>query len=218
MRILTTLFLLLVVGSSVAAPRYVSDQLNITLRKGPGNQYQILKTLSSGTRLELVEDQGEHLLVRTEDGLEGWVRNQYMLEEPTAALKLEGAERKIERLTGDVRSLKERLAASESQRRELSGQVATLSRDKGGLETLLAELREAAAEPLRLREENGTLHDRVAALEVERDRLTGENGHLRDSAQREWFITGAAVLGGGILLGLVLPLLRRKRKSSWDFR
>lgn len=219
MRILTTLFLLIAVaGTAVAAPRYVSDQLKISLRTGPSNEYKILKVLQSGTRLQLLEDQGEHLRVQTEDGLEGWVRTQYILEEPTAALKLESVEKRLERLTDDAHTLKEKLSASESQRRDLNAQVVALTRDKNGLETLLADLRQAAAEPLRLREENGAMRDRVAALEAERDRLTGENAHLRDSAYRDWFVTGAAVLGGGIVLGLVLPMLRRKRKTSWDFR
>ncbi|MGD8711810.1 MAG: hypothetical protein PVG50_03130, partial [Thiohalophilus sp.] len=52
--------------ANAAQYQYVSDQLIITLRNGKGNTYQILKTLPTGTRLEVLETTDEgYTRVRT---------------------------------------------------------------------------------------------------------------------------------------------------------
>jgi SH3 domain protein len=46
--------------------------------------------------------------------------------------------------------------------------------------------------------------------------LDEENTSLRDRTNRDWFLAGAGVLFGGILLGLLVPKLRkRKNWSDW---
>ena len=47
--------------AAAANYQYVSDKLVITLRTGQGNTYQILKTLETGTRLEVMETTGYRL-------------------------------------------------------------------------------------------------------------------------------------------------------------
>ena len=60
MKQLATLILLLSsLTAAHAETRWVSDQLVITLRTGQGNQYQILKTLPSGTKLEVLNQINE---------------------------------------------------------------------------------------------------------------------------------------------------------------
>ena len=70
---------------------YVIDQITITLRAGQGTQHQILRTLPSGTPMEVLrvnEDSG-YSQVRTKDGVEGWVLSQYLIDEPTSPLRCE---------------------------------------------------------------------------------------------------------------------------------
>jgi SH3 domain protein len=59
------------------------------------------------------------------------------------------------------------------------------------------------------------LQRRVAELESAADAANREIDELRRREQQNWFIIGAAVLFGGIVIGLVAPTLRRKRRSSW---
>jgi SH3 domain protein len=47
------------------------------------------------------------------------------------------------------------------------------------------------------------------------ERLTVENARLARRNDQNWFIVGAAVLLAGIVIGLVAPTLRRKRRSDW---
>ncbi len=43
-----------------------------------------------------------------------------------------------------------------------------------------------------------------------------EQKEIKNQTKQHWFMIGAAVLGGGILIGLTLPhLTLRRRKSRW---
>jgi SH3 domain protein len=43
-----------------------------------------------------------------------------------------------------------------------------------------------------------------------------ENENLRDRTARDWFIVGAGVVLVGIIIGLIIPKIRfRKKKSNW---
>ena len=76
--------------------QYVSDHLVITVRTGQGAQFQIIKTLESGDHVKVLEvtDTG-YTQIETSDGVEGWVRSQYLAEEPVASEKLVKAEAKL---------------------------------------------------------------------------------------------------------------------------
>ncbi len=61
-----------------------------------------------------------------------------------------------------------------------------------------------------------TLSAGTAGLEAEVRQLRQENRRLADGAHRQWFLAGAGVLGGGLLVGLILPRLRTsRRRDSW---
>ncbi len=195
---------------------YVSDKLIITLRSGQGNQYQIIKTLPSGTPLEVLEKtETGYTRVRTPDGLEGWVRTQYLIPEPIAAVKLERAEKKLARLQARNRKLKEELTQLRKRTAELEAERKQLLASNQKAEAELKRLNEVAARPLLLDKQNRELKQQNVRLEKELQVLQQENQHLKDRSQREWFIAGALVLFGGLLLGLVIPRIRWRKKSSW---
>ena len=197
--------------------QYVSDQLIITLRTGQGSSYQILKTLPSGTRLEILEmtDTG-YANVRTEDGTEGWIRSQYLIKEPIARLKLERAENRVERLKTQNKKLKEELGTLRKDKSALDKERTGLLKKTKDAESELARLSQVAAKPILLDKENRDLQQKNVALEKKLQILSQENQVLKDRSQREWFIAGAGVLLGGIILGLIVPKVRWKKKSSWS--
>jgi len=208
--------LLLPIAVQAADVQYVSDQLIITLRSGQGSQYQIIKTLPSGTRLEILEntDTG-YTKVVTPNGVEGWVRSQYLVDEPVAQSKLEKATKRMVWLKAQNAKLKTELADS----RKLANQLDAESKDlRSKHQTSSAELKhltEVAAEPIRLDKQNRELKRQNISQEKDLQRVQQENQALKDRSQREWFIAGAGVLLGGMLLGLLIPKIRWKKKSSW---
>ncbi len=196
--------------------QYVSDQLVITLRTGQGSAYQIIRTLPSGTKLDVIEitDTG-YAKVRTMDGAEGWIRSQYLSPEPIASLKLSAAEAKLEKLKTENVSLREEVQNLRKHRREQSKEGKELQAKLSAAETELTRLKDVAAKPILLDRENRELQQQNISQEKKLQMMAQENQVLRDRSQREWFIAGAGVLLGGMLLGLLLPKIRWKKKSSW---
>ncbi|MDZ7663632.1 TIGR04211 family SH3 domain-containing protein [Thiohalophilus sp.] len=216
--LLITLALFAATASAVQAAeyQYVSDQLIITLRNGQGNSYQVLKTLPTGTRLEVLEktDQG-YTRVRTSDGTEGWVRSQYLMDDSTSAMQLEEATRKLNNLQEENEKLRSTLSEIQEERAQLASERDELLGKTEEVEKQLDHLNEVAAKPLVLDRENRELQQKNVALEKELQILNQENQVLKDRAEREWFIAGAGVLLGGLLLGLLIPRIRWKKQSSW---
>ncbi|NOZ37542.1 MAG: TIGR04211 family SH3 domain-containing protein [Gammaproteobacteria bacterium] len=196
--------------------QYVSDQLVITLRTGQGSAYQIIRTLPSGTRLEVLEmtDTG-YARVRTDNGAEGWIRSQYLSPEPIARLKLEATENKLNKLKAENTNLQEKTKKLRKQRHELENKNKDLLSRVKTAESQLSRLGEVAAKPLLLDKENRKLQQQNISLEKRLQMMAQENQVLKDRSQREWFIAGAIVLLGGIFLGLLLPKIRWKKKNSW---
>lgn len=212
------LALLAATASTVHAAnyQYVSDKLVITLRNGQGNSYQILKTLPTGTRLDVLEStEAGYSRVRTSDGTEGWVRSQYLMDEPTAAMQLDEATRKLNILQDETEKLRNALSEVQAERAELTTQRDELLSKLKEAQSRLDHLNEVAARPIVLDKENRELQQKNVALEKELQILNQENQALKDRAKREWFIAGAGVLLGGLLLGLLIPRIRWRKQSSW---
>ena len=198
---------------AAAVSNYVSDKLVITLRSGQGTTYQILRSLPSGTKLDVLVVEGEYSQVRTEDGLEGWVRNQYLVDEPVAEDKLIQANSRIEKYQAENAQLQKRISELNQSKCGLDGNIKRLDKDNRSMKAELEKLREVAARPIELAKQNETMKKRLLDLEMETQLLSEKNVTLKDRSQRDWFIAGAGVLLAGLFMGLILPKLRRR--SSW---
>ena len=197
--------------------QYVSDHLIITMRTGQGSQYQILKTLPSGTRLEVLESNDEtgYTKVRIPDGLEGWVLSRFLSEEPIAKEKLAAAQSKLQRLLEQNNALKEELVTLKKSGADLEAERNALLSQTESAGAELERLNQVAAQPILLDKQNRELKQQNVSLEKELQLIQQENQVLKDRSQREWFIAGAGVLLGGMLLGLIIPKLRWRKKSGW---
>ena len=208
--------LLLPILAQAQNTQYVSDHLIITMRTGQGSQYQILKTLPSGTRLEVLEtsDTG-YTKVRNAEGVEGWVLARYLTPEPIAKEKLAVTQGQLQRLKEKHNVLKQELADLQKTHQELETERTALVSKTKTTDAELQRLNQVAAQPILLDKQNRELKQQNVSLEKELQLIQQENQSLKDRSQREWFIAGAGVLLGGMLLGLIIPKLRWRKKSSW---
>lgn len=208
--------LTLAATSAQAETQYVSDHLVITVRSGQGTQFQIIKTLASGTRLKVLEttDTG-YTRVETPDGVEGWVRTQYLTTEPVASEKLAYAEAQLAKVKEELGKIKESYSALRKEHNALTQETQKLSDEKKNTDAELTRISEVAKKPIILDRMNRELQEKNVSLEKDLQRLNQENHSLKDRSQREWFIAGALVLFGGMILGFILPKLRGRQRSSW---
>ena len=201
-----------------AETRYVTDQLDITLRAGESTRYKILRMLKSGTPLEVlgVNDTTKYARVRTEDGTLGYVLVEQLQDEPAARTQLAEMRERLAQLQQEPDALSAQLAKLQAAHAELEARYATVEREKQQREQELATIRHAAANVLDITNDRERLRLQVAELTRSSADLEQANRDLKNQTDSRWFMIGAGVLGGGVLMGLILPHLRfGRRKSSW---
>jgi SH3 domain protein len=197
---------------------WVSDQFEVLVRTGPSTSNAIQVMLGSGARVEVLERDSEsgYSRVRTVGGTEGWVLTRYLMGEPAAREQLE-------QLTGDLTNANAQGTSLGSQLNAIKGEYDTATRritalesEKKALQTELDQIKKTAANALAIDSQNQSFRqqifdaeNRISILEQENDALTGQTN-------RNWFITGALVLLGGVAVGLILPHMRFQKRSRYD--
>lgn len=210
-------FALGIAAQSEAETRYVTDHTQVELRRGPSTEYRILRYLQAGDRVEVLEQNEAQGFsrIRVDEDTEGWIPTASLIAEPIARDRLAVAER-------NLATARERVATLEEQKLELERDLATtrseLERSQANHGTVsreLADLRTASANVVEIRDNNTSLQQRLGQRDREVEQLTADNARLTARNNQNWFVVGAAVLLAGIVIGLVAPTLRRKRRSDW---
>ncbi|WP_029891419.1 TIGR04211 family SH3 domain-containing protein [Polycyclovorans algicola] len=180
--------MLSVVSGATAENRFVSDVINLSIRERPANDAGVIGQVSSGESVEVLEALGPESFTRIRDanGREGWVTSRYLTTEPAARVQL---------------------AKAEAELAESNRALTDLQRDFDAAQSRLAD----AASALELADENEQLKSVIAELQDNEARLIAEGE--ADRERRALMLTGAGLVGGGVVLGLLLPALgRRKRR------
>lgn len=205
-----------------AQDRYVSDTLYVPLRSGMGSQYRIVHSgLSSGTKLELIReeeaDDGEAWSqVRTSDGKEGWIRSQFLLDEPTAALQLDEAKRRAEATVEQNRSLEQNLSEARSEAEQLSEELEQVRNDYTSLQEEHEELKGLSSDAVGLHEQHQELSENYQMLQTRQDVIQADNERLKKEKRYQDWLFGGGILLAGVLLSLILQAIgKRRRQSEW---
>lgn len=168
---------------AAAETMYVVDELVITLRQGMSNKHKILKTLKTGTALEVLEEVDSYLRVRTEDGTEGYVLRQYISSKLPCIVRSNKLETENSKLKQHNKELQITKNALESQLKSIEGKY-TL--ELSGLTTKSSEVEqrlEAALNNERiLSEKYDNLvkqAENVIKISKERKKFSKENKKLK---------------------------------------
>ena len=206
---------------SVAAPsggvRYVTDQFKITMRQGAGLRYQIVRMLSTGDRLQVVQQdaQSGYTEVRTQDGAQGWVLTRYLMDHPTARAQLAQASQSLDQANAKLKSVADTLSQTQDALKAKTQAEADLQGRYDALQKQYNTLRETAKNAVAVADENQTLKQRTALLSKQLSAVTSENDTLKNTGLLRWFMAGGGVLLVGLILGLLMPHLARRRRDNW---
>ncbi|HLF97074.1 MAG TPA: TIGR04211 family SH3 domain-containing protein [Methylococcaceae bacterium] len=216
--LLFMLGLVLAFGAHGAAQQaFVSDQLEAALRSADHGKGKTIKAVPSGTAVKVlhVNEESGYSYVAVEGGMEGWIASQQLMPAPPARLQMDNAIRKAEELAEENKALKSELETLKTQYRDASESKADLTVESQRLGNELTMIREASANTIQLMEERNQFQEKSIALEHELENLRREKEALAEDDSQSWFLIGAGVITGGVLLGLLLPRLAVKRRR-WD--
>ena len=199
--------------------QYVSDELTIPMRTGPTTSHKILKFLTSGTMVDVldVSDDKKHtLIVLPEDeSKSGWVETRLLMSQPSTREQLIAANKSSQALKEKQATLKTELAELQKKNAELQEVQSQLENKYMDLQNTLAKLRTNAAEPIRIADENEQLKQQLHNEENKNIDLVKKNAFLADQNIKQWFMIGAGVSIVSLILGLLITRIRWKRRDGW---
>jgi len=197
---------------------WVSDQFEVMLRTGPSTNNAIQLMVSSGTELEVLGEDAEsgYTQVRTGGGTEGWVLSRYLMSEPSARQQLETLTQQLTNANAKGSSMGTQLSAIRTEYDGANRRIRQLEQEKSDLQAQVDEVTQKASNTLAIDRQNQSLQQQLTDAEIRVSTLEQENATLSGQTTRNWFITGALVLFGGVLLGLILPRMKFQRRSRYD--
>ncbi len=177
------------------ATHWVSDSLTTYVRSGPTDGHRIVGTLTAGEPVERLETSGNYSRVQNADGNTVWILTSELQDDPGAQVRVPELEQQVAELTAELEGINE----------EWENRTAEQSESLEAREARIAELEE---------------HNQALDAESEQSRQTIRQLEARLDTQEEdllirYFMYGGGVAGAGLLVGLIVPHLpRRKRKRD----
>ena len=205
------------IKSVFADTRYVSDELIISVRDGQNQDDNVLGHIRTGTAVDVLEEKGRYLRIKTEDGLEGWVQAQYIISEKPNARIIEDLRNEINEQNAISDKLLAKKAIYEVRIRELEKEVNINQKNTEKAKSELIELNKKYKKLLSNSENTDELMKKLEKSKKIDSKLKAEISNLKKGSQNpikssmiQPFLAGAGVL----IVGFILGGLARGRKRS----
>lgn len=196
-RILLAGSILVVSQVSVAKTKFVTDEFEIMLRTGQSIQHKIRRQVKSGTQLTVLQESDDYTNVRLPSGVEGWVLTRYLTDQPSGREQLTTLQKRHKRLKTKFNE------AVEEKKQPLQEEI--------------AKLKNIVKRPIELQRENDQLKTQLEQEKLRFEKLAAESEILKSPMKdRQWFVSGALVVIGSMLLGIVLTRIPWTRKKKWN--
>jgi len=198
-------------GIAPAETVYVTDELRLGLREGPGSNYEIVDVARSGQVLELLNVEGRWARVRLTDGQEGWVLERYLTRTMTGGLKLERLRAQYDSLRNQAENLREENRRLNREVQQLRTELKQNSRTAAEATEAYEALKNEASEYLQLKTRYENAARQLTEQTQQLEELNARIDALESQRTIRWLLTGAGVVLFGFIVGVSI---RKKRRSS----
>jgi SH3 domain protein len=193
----------LFVAGAAASTVYISENIRMVIRQGPGSQHKILETLLSGDMLDMVEDGPYWSRVRLPDGRDGWAPTRFLTTQIPCSLALKLLEQKVSEMQGKTQTPAGSSEDMNTENNQLAADLTDLETRFNTLSDDYEALKKDSEEILASREKNQAmaahLDEQSRELDLREKNLAAETF----SSRLRWFLSGSGVLLAGFLLGWI---------------
>ncbi len=165
---------------------FIIDELTIYMHAGPGTNYRILGTITAGTQIQITGQADKGYNQIIDD------KGRTTWIESKYITDKPGLRFVVAELNGKIASSSEYTSQLDGEVNDLKAKISTLEQANTSLTNEAAQLTKTLANT--------------------QSKLKDQDMNIK----KQWFFNGAAVLGIGLLLGLILPKFFARRRSSMD--
>jgi SH3 domain protein len=167
------------------------------MHSGPSLEYRIISSVESGSAVETLEydEQTEFMQVKNSVGKIGWVKSSQLQQQVPAKLLLPKVEK-------ELKTAQDKLNKINGNHDQV---LSSKEQDIADKESLITQLQT----------ERNKLTSRVAELEALNVELDIMKETKEARMRMDWLIFGGSILFFGIIFGLIIPFLPRRKKSTW---
>jgi SH3 domain protein len=135
---------------------------------------------------------------------------------PSGRDRLKTTTAKLDKVRQENKDLKTTISELRAELNKAQGENSELQNERTRLSNSIEDLKITAANPLALSRKNKELQRDLDQARADASALEKDNHKLRNNVMQEWFIIGAAVSIGSLILGIILTRIRWKKRDSWS--
>lgn len=205
---------LLLVSSLVSAQSfvYITDQVDIPMRAEKTFGDNIVRSLSSGSNLAILQATEDGWTQVKFEGSTGWIISRYLSNNPPARAQLEKLRQTYNANKLLINKLAKRKNELETEVQSLKVENTKLSIQTNKSVAEKQHVEKVYKDALKLEHSNDKLITTNLQLQAEIQLLKNNKTAAQDSSFRNWFITGSFVLFFGILIGFIFPNFVNRRR------
>lgn len=197
--IITLFSLITLVFGVEAADKYVTENVDIYLRRGPGSQYAYTNAVKAGEKVAELEKSadGKYTRIQLPNGSSAWIESNKLKDQPSLKVLVPTLESKLAEYKDKVDN------AEQYKQNAINDYSEKLKQAEQTIESLQAR--------------NKELEQINKSQDTKLESMLNQVDDKRRDLIVTWFTYGGLVAGGGFLLGLILPAIMpgRRKKDRW---
>jgi len=212
LNILTIALIIFTFKVSAESFVYITDELDLPIRSDKNFGNNIIRLLPSGTELSLLQSTEDGWAQIQFDDTIGWIKTFYLSSNPSAREELKKLTREynsntllISKLSDEKEELEKKLLSLKNDNTDLIVQSSKSQAEKEHIEQIYQDA-------LKIEHENEKLIQNNLQLKAELQLAENNTQIQKDTSSRNWFIVGAIVLFLGMIIGLIVPNLLKRRR------
>ncbi|OCG63864.1 TIGR04211 family SH3 domain-containing protein [Gilliamella sp. Fer4-1] len=197
--VITILSLFAIAFNSYAIDKYVTDDVDIYLRRGPGSQYAFSNAVKAGEKVIELEKSvdGKYSRIQLNNGSVAWIETAKLNEQASYKERFPELEAKFAEYKDKADN------ADANQQKLVNEYIQKLQSAEKTIETLQSK--------------NEVLEQQLKEQGTRIESMLNQVDDKRLDLIVTWFTYGGLVAGGGLILGLILPRIipSRRKKDRW---
>jgi SH3 domain protein len=200
-------------STTLAKYLYVIPTAELPLRSGKGNEYKVVAVIINGSRVQLLEEDGDWAMVLTSDNKKGWMLKRYLNASPPLKDVVASLQVERDRLKKQTTEISEQLDEVSEARNQYEQKLKACILDRDQTRKSYDSLKEDAADVLNFKKALSETAEELQEIKHKYTIAEQENEHLRDNSRIKWFLAGGGILIVGWIIGLITTRGRKRRPS-----